>query len=111
MTAEEIRSRFDDEFIRSSPDQVTALMVMEIAAQLAELNARHSGMDPSMPKACQEKHCSYYEGYLAYGPPELTHEGFHAAERQGEAHMKSCVQMNRTGRCTVCEGYEKRLRA
>lgn len=30
---------------------------------------------------CRTKRCDYYRHYLAYGPPELTHEGYHAAER------------------------------
>ncbi len=31
---------------------------------------------------CRTKRCSYYQHYLAYGPKELEHEGYHAAERK-----------------------------
>lgn len=30
---------------------------------------------------CATKQCTYYQHYLAYGPAELTHIGYHAAER------------------------------
>jgi hypothetical protein len=37
---------------------------------------------------CAEQACSYYQHYLAYGPPDLTHEGFHAAEKVCESWQK-----------------------
>ena len=30
---------------------------------------------------CRRHRCSYYWHYLAHGPAELTHAGYHAAER------------------------------
>src|SRR5204863_9347917 len=37
---------------------------------------------------CRAKKCDYYEHYLAYGPAELTHEGFHAACRSCDEVQK-----------------------
>ena len=31
---------------------------------------------------CRRRTCDYYRYYLAEGPPELVHEGYHAAERK-----------------------------
>ena len=33
---------------------------------------------------CATNRCTYYEHYLAYGPAELTHIGYHSAERHCE---------------------------
>lgn len=33
-----------------------------------------------MPEECQQHECSYFTHYLAYGGPDLTHEGYHQAE-------------------------------
>jgi len=33
---------------------------------------------------CDRRECTYYTHYLAYGPPALSHDQFHAAERQCE---------------------------
>lgn len=35
----------------------------------------------SQPAACRAKRCSYFQHYLAYGPAELEHAGYHAAEK------------------------------
>lgn len=59
---------------------------------------------------CRTKRCSYYDHYLAYGPADLTHEGFHAAERKADAHMKNCRNWGER-ECRVCSNWEKRLRA
>jgi hypothetical protein len=40
------------------------------------------------PDDCTLKQCSYYQHYLAHGPMELTHDGFHAAERKCELVQK-----------------------
>ena len=66
--------------------------------------------DIDMPEDCQKHRCSYFMHYLAYGGPDLTHEGFHAAEEQGLRHMKECrATLDRI--CSVCTSYEQRLRA
>jgi hypothetical protein len=62
--------------------------------------------------ACRMKTCSYYEHYLVYGPANLTHIGWHKAERKGEEHFKNCSQSNSgRGPCTSCINWERRLRA
>jgi len=33
---------------------------------------------------CRTKQCLYFTHYLAYGPADLTHDGFHAAEKHCE---------------------------
>ena len=59
---------------------------------------------------CQTKRCDYYDHYLAYGPAELTHEGFHAAERLAENHFRGC-SYNGPNLCPVCTRWEQRVRA
>lgn len=59
---------------------------------------------------CRTKRCAYYDHYLAYGPAELTHEGYHAAERRALRHMLSCRAWER-GECSTCLRWEERLRA
>jgi hypothetical protein len=60
---------------------------------------------------CRLKRCSYYSHYQAYGPCELTHLGWHFAEREGLRHFQNCDRMERTGVCPVCTHWEQRLRA
>ena len=60
--------------------------------------------------ACRRKQCPYYQDYLAYGGPELTHEGYHAALRKAEAHFKNC-NYNGPNLCPACSRWEKAIRA
>jgi hypothetical protein len=61
---------------------------------------------------CRTKRCSYYAHYQVYGPCELTHEGWHHAERKGEEHFRNCDRWEHCeGLCPVCIMWEKRLRA
>ena len=110
MTADEIRELERTKF---GYNDGTKTAVFEIAAQLAELNANFRAIHPelSMPQECKDRKCSYYQHYLAYGPAELTHEGFHVAEENGENHFKNCSRADSRKPCQVCEGYEKRLRS
>lgn len=64
------------------------------------------------PDRCPDpSHCSYTNHYLAYGGPDLTHAGFHAAERIAQQHMASC-RVYESGRvCQTCQRHEERLRA
>lgn len=39
--------------------------------------------------ACRTRQCSYFKHYLAYGPADLTHDGFHAAEEKCAAAQKA----------------------
>ena len=59
---------------------------------------------------CRMKRCDYYTHYLAYGPAELTHIGYHSAIRLANAHFDSCrIHLDRE--CPVCTRWEKRVRA
>lgn len=49
----------------------------EVAKTLNDLETIVNGQ----PVECRTKRCSYFQFYLAYGPAELTHEGYHAAEK------------------------------
>jgi hypothetical protein len=59
---------------------------------------------------CRTKRCDYFRHYLAYGPAELTHEGYHAAEDLGARHFASC-HYEGPGLCKTCSNWEMRLRA
>lgn len=59
---------------------------------------------------CRTKRCEYYRHYLAYGPAELTHIGYHSAERLSKAHFDSC-QWSQDRACPACSRWEKALRA
>jgi hypothetical protein len=59
---------------------------------------------------CRMKRCTYYGHYLAYGPAELTHIGYHSAERIASAHFQNC-SYNGPNLCSVCTKWEERLRA
>src|SRR5207249_9931908 len=41
--------------------------------------------------SCLRKRCDYYEVYQAYGPADLTHIGYHAAEKLALEHRTDCV--------------------
>jgi hypothetical protein len=41
--------------------------------------------------SCPRKRCDYYEIYQAYGPVELTHVGYHSAEKLALEHRASCT--------------------
>jgi hypothetical protein len=58
---------------------------------------------------CRLKRCDYYQSYQALGPPELTHIGYHAAERMALEHRGTCVTREER-RCETCEGWAERLR-
>jgi len=58
---------------------------------------------------CRTKNCDYYRHYLAYGPADLTHIGYHSAERLADSHFKSCKYHGIV--CDVCRRWEERLRA
>jgi hypothetical protein len=67
-------------------------------------------IDPE--NACPEPaHCSYTNHYLVYGPADLTHGGWHAAERLGRQHFAECRKSTETGICGTCSEWERRLRA
>ena len=45
-----------------------------------------------MSQTCQHHRCSYFTDYLAMGPADLTHEGYHAAEKKNEEAQKAQVE-------------------
>jgi hypothetical protein len=84
------------------------------------------------PPDCRAKTCTYYWHYLAQGPDELTHEGFHAAEKacamwqqrqmehteQAHPIVDGVAQGRPVDRCEqchsldrICETWERRVRA
>jgi hypothetical protein len=76
--------------------------------------ALYAPKDPEahLPDECRAHTCDYYQHYLAYGGPDLTHEGYHAAEKIAEHHFASCGSIrNDRGPCQVCISHEQRLRA
>ena len=63
-----------------------------------------------LPEACRHRACTYFRDYLACGPPELTHDGYHAGERLAEAHVRTCTPDWRRGGCPTCAAWERRPR-
>jgi hypothetical protein len=85
----------------------------EVAALWEKLApiALYQPRDPEahLPDECRAHTCEYYQHYLAYGGPELTHEGFHAAEKIAEHHFASCGSIRHDrGPCQVCLSPEQR---
>lgn len=72
---------------------------------------------PDEAEKCRTRQCSYYQHYLAYGPAELTHEGFHAAEKKCEAIQLQIQRYLDEDRpppqhlVKVAESWEQRVRA
>lgn len=74
----------------------------------------------AQPAACRSKRCDYFTHYLAYGPAELTHEGYHAAcIKNGEAQKRAdewfkahplAVKLPE-GLDQLCRTWEARVRA
>jgi transcriptional regulator of heat shock response len=70
------------------------------------------------PEDCRSETCSYYQHYLAIGPAELVHEGYHAAERQCarlqeelEEHEARCPKCGSGGDlCSYGRMLDKRVR-
>jgi len=70
---------------------------------------------------CRTKRCTYYKHYLAYGPADLTHEGFHSAEENcaiWQARQLAWMREHENDDATQpeelinqCEFWEKKVRA
>lgn len=58
---------------------------------------------------CRAKRCDYYQVYQALGAPDLTHIGFHAAERLAWEHFLSCT-IRMEHECETCTAWAERLR-
>jgi hypothetical protein len=87
--------------------RLTSLEARVTALAVAVADAAPGG---HLPEECQRRACTYFQAYLAYGPPELTHDGYHAAERMAEAHIEACNWDWRRGGCPTCADWERRLR-
>ena len=61
-----------------------------LSQRVSELEARiEDANGEPLPEECRKRQCTYYQHYLAYGPAELEHEGYHAAEKMcAQAHEK-----------------------
>jgi len=59
---------------------------------------------------CRTEQCTYFRHYLAYGPAELTHKGYHAAEDLASKHFANCHWQSE-GLCPTCSSWERRVRA
>ena len=107
-----------EEELAALKEQVTAL-TEKIEALLA------AQPDAHLPEECRTRECDYYTHYLAYGPAELEHEGYHAACKQFEEahnrvdrHAKECLRCQQHERCPHWDRlleqtypWEKRIRA
>jgi hypothetical protein len=58
---------------------------------------------------CHTKRCDYYQSYQALGPAELTHVGYHAAERLALDHRVGC-EVREERECETCRMWAERLR-
>jgi hypothetical protein len=66
-----------------TPGLACRLAVLErTLSQLEEVIAQLPNPEGHMPEECQKHECSYFDYYLAQGPADLTHEGYHAAEKR-----------------------------
>lgn len=90
----------------------TCELIEEVARLTAALAGAH---DPEghLPAQCRQHACGYYTHYLAYGPADLTHEGYHAAEKLAIEHLSNCHWELGVGiaPCRTCLDWERRVRA
>lgn len=87
------RDDWDSEDVLETPEQI-------LTASAAE---------PPCPDPPGE--CGYYAHYLAYGGPDLTHAGYHAACAIFDKHARACRAMELSGICQTCADGERRIRA
>ena len=59
--------------------------------------------------SCFRKRCDYYETYQAYGPADLTHVGYHSAEKLALEHRANCTTRTES-ECKTCQDWADRLR-
>ncbi len=68
---------------------------------------------------CRNKQCSYYTHYLAYGPADLNHDGYHTAAKQCDYWQRRWAVAEHEGASPAilldierrCEAWERRIRA
>lgn len=91
-------------WFRGYGDDRESVAVVETPEQiLAQGDPENACPDPGL--------CVYVSQYLARGPADLTHAGFHAAEAAGANHIRNCTFTERTHRfCEICIDHERRVR-
>ncbi len=92
----------------------------EALRALADALEALAGTMAELPEECRQRTCDYFTFYLAQGPKELEHEGFHAATQQylelakeETAHLNehdggARLSGTRPQDCAACRGYERR---
>lgn len=93
----------------------------DLYAPVSDSNRIDDTLDAiAQPAACRSKRCTYFQHYLAYGPAELTHEGYHAAEvKCAEVQKRATDWFNAHPLATnlpaaldhLCKTWEARVRA
>jgi hypothetical protein len=68
--------------------QAKALLGIQLQLAILNEHLRQQLPDAHLPQDCRERKCSYYTHYLIYGGPDLTHEGYHGAEKECEAAQR-----------------------
>lgn len=80
----------------------------------------HTAIEAILSDECRTQRCGYFRHYLAYGPAELTHEGYHAAEdhcRRAQDRIDEWLEAHPSrgdipaGLLRMAEAWEKRVRA
>lgn len=79
--------------------------IAALEARVAALEALLVGQ-ASQSEECRAKTCGYFTHYLAYGPPGLVHEGYHAAEKKC-ADMQN-FYVNHLNTCRKCSNGDMR---
>lgn len=101
----------------TKPQPTLEERVAQLEKQVAELLAANP--EAHMPALCQQHKCTYFMHYLAYGPADLTHEGFHAAEAhctEVQLRIEKWMKEHPTdqipeGMMRVASAWEARVRA
>lgn len=93
----------------------------DLYAPVSDSNRIDDTLDAiAQPAACRSKRCDYFQHYLAYGPAELTHEGYHAAcVKNGEIQKRATAWFEAHPLATnlpegldkMCRDWEGRVRA
>lgn len=101
-------------------------MIEALYQQVQELQARVAALEAGQknafqePQECQERRCEFYTHYLSLGSPELTHEGYHAAEVKCATYQSRCMAWHEAHPdegdrncpwCRLADEWERRIRA
>ena len=102
------------------PDHERAL-IRELTTGLFELatELRRHNPEGHLPEKCRDRVCTYFSHYLAFGPAELTHDGYHAAEEKCKQHQLTISDWAERNpddpipvrMMSIADAWEKRIRA